>query len=116
MKQSLNNNSLDRIRHSLAHIMAQAVMELRPGTKLGFGPPIDDGFYYDFILSAPLSESDFPEIERRMREFIRAGHEFKREESPKAVTLRRYGMEKQSTMPFAEFRAWIQEQIRERKR
>ena len=45
-------DALYRIRHSLAHVMAQAVLEMRPGSTLGFGPPIKDGFYYDFILSA----------------------------------------------------------------
>lgn len=44
-------DALYRIRHSLAHVLAQAVLELRPGSTLGFGPPIADGFYYDFILS-----------------------------------------------------------------
>ena len=44
--------------------MAQAVLEMRPGSTLGFGPPIKDGFYYDFILAAPLTDEDFPELER----------------------------------------------------
>ena len=61
-------DDLYRIRHSLAHILAQAVLELRPGSTLGFGPPIADGFYYDFILSEPLTEEDFPELEKRMGE------------------------------------------------
>ena len=43
-----NNDQLYKIRHSLAHVLAQAVLELRPGSTLGFGPPIRDGFYYDF--------------------------------------------------------------------
>lgn len=71
---------LSRIRHSLAHLMAQAVMEIRPGAKLGFGPPIEDGFYYDFILPVPIQESDFPEIEKRMARLIQEGHEFLKEE------------------------------------
>ena len=54
-----HNSKLYKIRHSLAHILAQAVMEIRPGAKLGFGPPIDDGFYYDFILPEPISSEDF---------------------------------------------------------
>ena len=61
------DDQLYRIRHSLAHILAQAVMELRPGTKLGFGPPIEDGFYYDFILPTPITEQDFSEIEKKMK-------------------------------------------------
>ncbi len=74
------DSDLYRIRHSLAHVMAQAVLELRPGSTLGFGPPIDDGFYYDFLLSEPLNEDDFPEIERRMRKILKQGQRFYREE------------------------------------
>ena len=73
-------DQLYRIRHSLAHILAQAVLEIRPGSKLGFGPPIEDGFYYDFILSAPIHEEDFPEIESRMRKIIASNIEFQRED------------------------------------
>ena len=74
------DSDLHRIRHSLAHVMAQAVLELRPGSTLGFGPPIADGFYYDFLLSEPLNEDDFPEIERRMRKILKQGQRFYREE------------------------------------
>ena len=73
-------SDLYRIRHSLAHVMAQTVLELRPGSTLGFGPPIADGFYYDFLLSEPLNEDDFPEIERRMRKILKQGQRFYREE------------------------------------
>lgn len=81
-KHNQNNDQeeLHRIRHSLAHILAQAVLEVRPGSKLGFGPPIEDGFYYDFILSSPISEQDFPEIERHMKRFLKGRHKFVREE------------------------------------
>ncbi len=64
-------------------------MELKPGTKLGFGPPIEDGFYYDFILPSPLTEEDFPEIEKKMRRMIQDGHQFIREELPKTEALAR---------------------------
>ena len=74
------DSDLYRIRHSLAHVMAQAVLELRPGSTLGFGPPIADGFYYDLLLSEPLNEDDFPEIERRMRKILKQGQRFYREE------------------------------------
>jgi threonyl-tRNA synthetase len=80
---------LYRIRHSLAHVLAHAVLELRPGSKLGFGPPIDDGFYYDFILSSPLTEEDFPEIERKMKHFIKQGHRFEREDLPRTAAVAR---------------------------
>lgn len=76
------DSQLYRIRHSLAHILAQAVLELRPGSRLGFGPPIEDGLYYDFILSSPLSEADFPELEKRMRKIIASNVAFEKEELP----------------------------------
>ena len=74
------NDGLYEIRHSLAHVMAQAVLEMRPGSTLGFGPPIADGFYYDFILPEPLNEEDFPEIERRMKKILKKGQKFYRED------------------------------------
>ena len=74
-----DRDELYRIRHSLAHVLAQAVLEVRPGSTLGFGPPIADGFYYDFILSEPLSEDDFPEIERQMKRIIKKNQRFEQE-------------------------------------
>jgi len=74
------DEQLYRIRHSLSHVMAQAVLELRPGSTLGFGPPIADGFYYDFVLSEPITEEDFPEIEKKMKDIIKQRQEFAREE------------------------------------
>jgi threonyl-tRNA synthetase len=74
------HDELYKVRHSLAHVMAQAVLEMRPGSTLGFGPPIADGFYYDFILSQPLTEEDFPELERRMKKICKKGQRFDREE------------------------------------
>ena len=84
-----DDDRLHRIRHSLAHVLAQAVLELRPGSTLGFGPPIDDGFYYDFILSEPLTEDDFPALEKKMKHIIKLGQKFEREELPKADALAR---------------------------
>ena len=81
--------ALYRIRHSLAHVMAQAVLDMRPGSTLGFGPPIDDGFYYDFILSEPLTEDDFPELERRMKRILKKGQRFYREELPASEAFER---------------------------
>jgi threonyl-tRNA synthetase len=57
---------LERFRHSAAHIMAEAVLEVFPDAKLGIGPPIDTGFYYDFDLPRPISTEDLPDIEERM--------------------------------------------------
>lgn len=83
------DDQLYRIRHSLAHVLAQAVVEYREGTTLGFGPPVQDGFYYDFALSSPINEEDFPEIERRMRKILKSGQRFYREELPRAAALDR---------------------------
>ena len=77
------------IRHSLSHVLAQAVLEIRPGSKLGFGPPIDDGFYYDFILSEPIEEGDFKDIEKRMRKIINQKQEFTEENLPQDEALAR---------------------------
>jgi len=60
--------ALEVLRHSAAHLLAMAVLELFPGTDLGFGPATDDGFYYDFRTREPLLEEDLPRIEQRMRE------------------------------------------------
>ncbi len=71
MRQELDHDSpLYRMRHSLAHILAQAVMEYRPGTQLGFGPPTENGFYYDFLLPEPIAPEDLPAIEKLMRKII----------------------------------------------
>jgi len=75
-----DDSPLYRIRHSLAHVLAQAVLELRPGSTLGFGPPISDGFYYDFILSEPITEEDFPAIEKKMRFILKKRQAFECEQ------------------------------------
>lgn len=80
---------LYKIRHSLAHVMAYAVMELYPGTKLGFGPPIEDGFYYDFILPKPITEENFPEIEKKMKHLLKQQHKFEQEELPYKEAMNR---------------------------
>ena len=77
------------IRHSLAHVLAQAVMEFRPGAKLGFGPPIETGFYYDFDLPEPILAEDLPKIEKRMREILKSRETFVREEMGAEEAARR---------------------------
>ena len=77
---------LGPMRHSAAHVLAEAVLDLFPGTKLGIGPVIADGFYYDFLLPRPLTPDDLPKIEARMRESIAADHPFElSEETPEAA-------------------------------
>ena len=63
-------DNIEKIRHSLAHIMASAILEIYPKTKLGMGPAIDNGFYYDFQLQKPLEEKDLEEIEKKMKTLI----------------------------------------------
>ncbi len=65
-----------RLRHSLAHVMAQAVLELFPEGKIAIGPPVENGFYYDFDLPRPLTPEDLAEIEARMRRIISGNHPF----------------------------------------
>ena len=66
------------MRHSAAHVMAQAVQELFPEAKLGIGPPIENGFYYDFDVNRPFTPDDLAAIERRMRQIIKQGQLFSR--------------------------------------
>jgi threonyl-tRNA synthetase len=84
-----HDDGLHVLRHSTAHVMAQAVCALYPGTKVAIGPAIDDGFYYDFQLSKPLSSDDLPAIEERMRELIAADQPFVREEVGRGEALER---------------------------
>jgi threonyl-tRNA synthetase len=70
------DSELYRIRHSAAHVMAQAVMEMFPDGKIAIGPPVEDGFYYDFDLPRPLTPEDLEVIEKRMREIIAGNHRF----------------------------------------
>ncbi len=68
----------DILRHSTAHVMAQAVQELHPGAKLGIGPPIANGFYYDFDVAEPFKPADLDAIESKMRKIIKEGQKFDR--------------------------------------
>ena len=79
--EKYEESELYKIRHSAAHVMAQAVMEMFPGeAKIAIGPPIADGFYYDFELPRALTPEDLEAIEKRMREIIAAKHRFARKE------------------------------------
>lgn len=74
------DSKLYRIRHSVAHIMAQAVLEIFPEGQIAIGPPIEDGFYYDFGLPRALTDEDLATIEARMKEIIKGNHPFVRNE------------------------------------
>ncbi len=68
--------ALELIRHDAAHVLAEAVQELHPGTQVTIGPVIENGFYYDFFRNEPFSQADFPAIEKKMREIIQRDKPF----------------------------------------
>jgi threonyl-tRNA synthetase len=76
------------MRHSAAHVMAQAVMRLYDGVQLAFGPTTATGFYYDFALPEPISEEDFPKIEAEMHAIVAANEKFERVDVPRAEALK----------------------------
>ncbi|MDY4211226.1 MAG: threonine--tRNA ligase [Treponema sp.] len=79
---------LQTVRHSCAHVMAEAVLHLFPGTKIAIGPAIDNGFYYDFDFgTTKLSDTDFPAIEKEMRKILAGNHDFIRKEVSKQEAL-----------------------------
>ncbi|MGH7906760.1 MAG: threonine--tRNA ligase, partial [Candidatus Binataceae bacterium] len=81
---------LEIIRHSTAHLMAQAVQSLHPGVQVTIGPVIEDGFFYDFAAAPPLTIQDLPAIEKKMHELARANLAVERLEEPRAEAIRRF--------------------------
>jgi threonyl-tRNA synthetase len=79
IQEKYEESQLYKIRHSAAHIMAQAVLDFYPGTKYTIGPPVENGFYYDFELPEQITNEDLEKIEKRMRQIIAGHHEFKKE-------------------------------------
>src|SRR3954464_2606753 len=71
--------ALELIRHDAAHVLAEAVQELWPGTQVTIGPVIENGFYYDFKRDTPFSEEEFPAIEKKMHEIVDRGAAFTKE-------------------------------------
>ncbi|MGN9913002.1 threonine--tRNA ligase [Phytohabitans sp. LJ34] len=71
-------DGLNVLRHSTAHVLAQAVQDLYPEAKLGIGPPIDNGFYYDFAVPKPFQPDDLDKLEKRMQEIVKSGQRFRR--------------------------------------
>src|SRR6266480_3673624 len=82
--------ALEVLRHSSAHVLATAVRQLFPQAKIGFGPPIEDGFYYDFEVQRPFGPEDLEAIEKRMVEVVKADYPFVREEVDRAEAKRRF--------------------------
>jgi threonyl-tRNA synthetase len=83
-------DALGVLRHSAAHALATAVRRLHPEAGIGFGPPIEDGFYYDFAVPQPFTPEDLATIEAEMREVVKAGYPFVREEVGRADAERRF--------------------------
>jgi threonyl-tRNA synthetase len=78
---------LELLRHDCAHVMAEAVQELFPGTQVTIGPAIENGFYYDFFREEPFTTSDLAAIEKKMRQIIKANRPFEREEWAKSEAI-----------------------------
>ena len=78
VQEKYEESNLYKIRHSAAHVMAQAVMEMFPDGKVTIGPPVENGFYYDFDLPRNLTPEDLEAIEKRMRGIVQGKHEFKK--------------------------------------
>ena len=78
-KDQKTHDQLHKIRHSTAHIMAEAVIRMFPDAKIAIGPPIEHGFYYDFDLSRPLTSEDLEQIENHMKEIVKEDHPFVKE-------------------------------------
>jgi threonyl-tRNA synthetase len=83
-------DGLHVLRHSTTHVMAQAVCDLFPGARYAIGPPVEDGFYYDFDLPDPLSSDDLPRIEERMREIVAADQPFVHASVSRGEALQRF--------------------------
>ena len=94
-KADHGDEALYALRHSTAHVMAGAVLELFPGAKFGFGPPIADGFYYDFDLSRPLQPDDLAKIEDKMREVVKHDAPFEHREMSVDEALKFFADRKQ---------------------
>ncbi len=82
-----DRDSLDILRHSCAHVMAEAILQLWPEAKLVYGPSVEDGFYYDIDLDRPVSPEDFPQIEERMAAIVKKDSPFVRYEMPRAEAM-----------------------------
>jgi len=94
-RDTQDEDALYVLRHSAAHLLAEAAMRLHPGVKIAIGPPITDGFYYDFEFPEPISEDDLAAIEDEMLREIQEGRAWEREEVPRAEAIQRFRAELQ---------------------
>ncbi len=96
LEESVNYTPIQRMRHSAAHVMAEAVQEIFPDAKFAIGPAIEDGFYYDFDLPRALTPEDLPEIERRMKRIVDGKYAFLRDRWPREKALEYFGKKGQN--------------------
>jgi threonyl-tRNA synthetase len=92
-RDTQDEDALYVLRHSTAHLLAEAVIRLHPGVKIAIGPPIADGFYYDFEFPEPISEADLGMIEEEMRRELEEGRSWTREEIPRDEAVARFRAE-----------------------
>src|SRR5918997_4867737 len=92
-----DDEALELVRHDTAHVLAAAILDLYPGTRISIGPPIADGFYYDFEFpeGVTVSDADFERLETKMREHVKAGEPFEREDVATGEALDRFTREGQ---------------------
>lgn len=95
LEESVSYSPLQRMRHSAAHVMAEAVQEMFPDAQFAIGPAIEDGFYYDFALPRSLTPDDLPEIERRMQRIIAAKYPFIQARWPREKALEYFQQRRQ---------------------
>jgi threonyl-tRNA synthetase len=88
--QTKNSEKLQKIRHSAAHVMAEAVMRLFPGTKTAIGPAVENGFYYDFLFEKPVANEDLAAIEAEMKRIIGGREDFVRVETARDAAKERF--------------------------
>jgi threonyl-tRNA synthetase len=94
-RDTTDPDALYVLRHSAAHLLAEAAMRRHPGVKIAIGPPVDDGFYYDFEFPEPISDAELQALEEEMRREIAEGREWIREEIPREEAIERFRAESQ---------------------
>src|SRR5207342_3635141 len=94
-RDTQDSDALSVLRHSTSHLLAEAVLRLYPGVKIAIGPPIEDGFYYDFEFPTPIAEDDLAAIEAEMRREIEEGRVWTREELSLEEAVERFEAESQ---------------------
>jgi threonyl-tRNA synthetase len=94
-RDTTDPDALYVLRHSAAHLLAEAAMRRHPGVKIAIGPPVDDGFYYDFEFPEPISDAELRALEEEMRREIAEGREWRREEIPREEAIERFRAESQ---------------------